>query len=232
MTGKTTAIEGKDGTFTGYLASPASGRGPGVLVIQEIFGVNQVMRDIADSLANRGFFALVPDLFWRLQPGVVLTDKTEAEWQQAFDLMRRFNIDKGVEDIQAGITVLRGLSGATGKVGAMGYCLGGQLAYLAATRTDSDAAIGYYGVSIQDRLDEAKHITHPLMLHIAEADEFTPPDAQARIEAALKDNPLVTLYRYPLMGHAFARMGGAHYDKANADLADTRSETFLRRHLS
>lgn len=232
MTGKTITIEGKDGAFTGYLASPASGRGPGVLVIQEIFGVNKVMRDVADNLASSGFFALVPDLFWRLKPGIELTDKTDAEWQQAFDLMNRFNIDKGVEDIQAGITHLRGISGVTGKVGAIGYCLGGQLAYLAATRTDSNASVGYYGVSIQDRLEEAKAITHPLMLHIAEADAFTPPAAQAKIEAALKNNPLITIHRYPLMDHAFARVGGAHYDKANADLANSRTDTFLRQHLS
>jgi carboxymethylenebutenolidase len=232
MTAKVITISGRDGDFSGYLAQPGSGRGPGIVVIQEIFGVNRVMRDIADGLASRGFFALVPDLFWRIQPGVQLTDKTDAEWQQAFALMKRFDIDKGVEDIQSTLDHLRSMPGATGKAGTLGYCLGGQLAYLSATRTDTDCAVGYYGIQIQDRLGEASAITHPLMLHIAEADEYTPPDAQARIVAALKDNPLVTLHTYPHMDHAFARVGGKHYDKAMADHANIRSATFFRQHLS
>jgi carboxymethylenebutenolidase len=230
MTGQTITITGKDGDFSGYLASPGSGSGPGIVVIQEIFGVNPVMRDIADGLAARGFVALVPDLFWRLQPGVELTDRTDAEWQQAFSLMKRFDPDKGVEDIQATINQLRPRT--NGKVGAVGYCLGGLLAYLAAARTDSNASVGYYGVSIQDRLDEAAKIAHPLMLHIAEADEFTPAAAREKIVAGLKDNTNVTLHCYAQMDHAFARVGGKHYDKANADLANGRTATFFRQHLS
>ena len=118
MTGQTITIGG-GGAFSGYLASPATGRGPGIVVIQEIFGINKVMRDIADGLAARGFFALVPDLFWRLEPGIELTDQTDAEWQQAFGHMKRFNQDKGVEDIQDAIHQLRGSS--TGKVGVVGF---------------------------------------------------------------------------------------------------------------
>ena len=229
MTGNRVQIAGD---FGGYLASPASGRGPGIVVIQEIFGVNPVMRDIADGLCSRGFFALVPDLFWRIKPGVELTDKSEADWKQAFGLLQKFDIAKGVEDIQASINFLRGVNGATGKVGALGYCLGGQLAYLAATRTDCDASVGYYGISIQDRLDEAANIKNPLVLHIAEGDEYVPPPAQKKITDALKGNAKVTIYSYPLMNHAFARVGGKHYDKANADLANVRSQTFFRQNLS
>ena len=95
MSGKSVTITGKDGSFGGYLASPGSGRGPGIVVIQEIFGVNQGLRDIADGLASRGFFALVPDLFWRIRPGVELTDRTDAEWKEAFGLLQKFDIDKG-----------------------------------------------------------------------------------------------------------------------------------------
>ena len=230
MTGQMITIKGKDGDFSGYLASPGSGRGPGLVVIQEIFGVNDVMREIADGMASRGYFALVPDLFWRLEPNIQLTDKTDADWKKALDLMGRFDVDKGVADIQSTIDTLRALPGCTGKVGALGYCLGGQLAYLTAARTNIDAAVGYYGVNIQNRLDE--NIKHPLMLHIAEADEYVPPPAQAQIEAGLKDNPHVTIHRYPLMNHAFARVGGAHYDKAMADQANIRSATFFRQHLS
>ena len=231
MSGETVSIKGKDGAFSGYLASPGAGRGPGLVVIQEIFGVNQVMRDIADGMASRGYFALVPDLFWRLEPNIQLTDKTDADWKKALDLMGRFDVDEGIADIQSTIDYLRALPGCTGKVGALGYCLGGQLAYLTAARTNADAAVGYYGVNIQNRLDEAGNIKHPLMLHIAEADEYVPPPAQAKIEAGLKDNPHVTLHRYPLMNHAFARAGGAHYDKAMADHANIRSATFFRQNL-
>ena len=225
-------INGKDGSFGGYLASPGSGKGPGIVVIQEIFGVNQGLRDIADGLASRGFFALVPDLFWRIKPSIELSDKVEADRAVAFDCLGKFDLVKGVADIQSALDHLRGLPGATGKAGVLGYCLGGQLAYLAAARTNSQASVGYYGIRIEDQLDEAKTIKQPLVLHIAEADDFVPPPAQAKIEQALGGNPLVTLYKYPLMGHAFARVGGMHYDKANADLANVRSQTFFRQHLS
>lgn len=232
MSGKDITIAGPDGSFAGYLSTPSAGTGPGVVVVQEIFGVNAVMRGVADALAARGYLALCPDLFWRLQPGVQLTDKTKAEWDQAFALMNRFDSDAGVKDIQATITQLRGTQGCTGKVGAVGYCLGGLLAYLTAARTDSDASVGYYGVNIQTKLDEAKTIKKPLMLHIAAKDQFVPPEAQKQIVEGLKSNPLVTLHTYPEMDHAFAREGGEHYDKACADLANGRTATFFRQHLS
>jgi carboxymethylenebutenolidase len=232
MMGKDIVINGPDGQFGGYLASPSAGSGPGIVVIQEIFGVNKVMRDVADALAARGYFALCPDLFWRLEPGVQLTDKSEAEWQRAFALMQKFNPDSGINDIQATIRFLRGLDGASGKVGAVGYCLGGLLAYLTAARTDCDASVGYYGVNIDSKLDEANNIQKPLMLHIAEKDQYVKPEAQKKIVDALKTNPRVTIHLYPGMDHAFAREGGAHYDKACADLANGRTSTFFKQHLS
>jgi carboxymethylenebutenolidase len=232
MTAKQISIPGPDGSFAGYLSIPTSGRGPGVVVIQEIFGVNQVVRDIADGLAAHGYFALAPDLFWRLEPGVQLTDKTDAEWKRAFDLMGRFDIDKGMKDIQAAVDTLRAREGCTGNVGAVGYCLGGQLAYLAATRTNADASVGYYGVNIQERLGEAANIQKPVMLHMAAKDQFVPPGAQKKIQDGLSSNPLVTLHVYPEMDHAFARIGGARFDKACADLANGRTSTFFRQHLS
>ncbi len=232
MSAKQISISTPDGAFAGYLATPSSGRGPGIVVIQEIFGVNQVMRDIADGLAAHGYFALVPDLFWRLEPGVQLTDKTDAEWQRAFDLMKRFDADKGVADVQAAIDTLRGREGCTGKVGAVGYCLGGLLAYLTAARTNIDASVGYYGVNIHDKLGEASGIGKPLMLHVAAKDQFVPPEAQKKIVDGLSGKPLVTVHVYPEMDHAFARVGGAHYDKACADLANGRTSTFFRQHLS
>ncbi len=232
MTGKDITIQTADGAMGGYLAAPTNARGPGLVVIQEIFGVNKVMRDLADGFAAHGYVALVPDLFWRIQPGVQLTDKTKGEWDQAFALMNKFDPDSGVKDIQASIDHLRKADDCTGKVGAVGYCLGGLLAFLTAARTDADASVGYYGVNIQTKLDEAKAIRKPLMLHIAGKDGFTPPDKQKQIVDGLKDNSHVTLHIYPQMDHAFARVGGEHYDHANAELANGRTSTFFRQYLS
>ena len=221
----------ESGSFSAYVARPAAAKAPAVVVIQEIFGVNQVMRDVCDRLASAGFLAVCPDLFWRLEPGVDITDQSKAEWDKAFDLMTRFDVDQGVEDIGATIDQVRALDGCSGKVGAVGYCLGGRLAYLTATRTDSDASVGYYGVGIEAYLPEAEKLAHPLMLHIAEDDGFVPKEAQALITAALKDHPQVILHTYPGCDHAFARPGGAHYDAAAAAQADGRTLAFLREHL-
>lgn len=224
-------IPGPDGSFSAYFARPPSGRGAGIVLLQEIFGVNAVMRALADEYAAAGFFALVPDLFWRLEPGVQLTDKTDKEWQQAFALMQRFDAGTGVTDIQTAIGFLRHQPGVNGAVGAVGYCLGGFLAYLTAARTDSDAAVGYYGMNIQKFLGEAENIKKPLLLHVAGKDEYNPPDAQKAVADALAGNPHVTIATYPAMNHAFARPGGGHYDRANAELANGRTITFFRQHL-
>jgi carboxymethylenebutenolidase len=219
------------GSFSGYLSAPAGGKGPGILVIQEIFGVNKVMRDLADGFAAQGYVALCPDLFWRQEPGIQLTDKTDAEWARAFQLYQGFDEAKGVDDLKASLAHLRGLSSCTGKVGSVGYCLGGKLAYLMATRSDADANVGYYGVGIEKALAEAAKITKPLMLHIAEKDEYCPPAAQQQIKAALGKNPRVTPHSYPGMDHAFARAGGQHYDKSAAETANRRTAEFFKANL-
>jgi carboxymethylenebutenolidase len=231
MTGTNISVRGADGSFGAYLASPASGHGPGIIVIQEIFGVNDVVRAICDQHAAQGRFALAPDLFWRLEPGVQLTDKTQEDWGRAFGLMQRFDVDSGVNDVQASLRHLREVKGCTGKVGTVGYCLGGQLAFLASARTDTDASVGYYGVNLQNRLNEAGKIRKAVMLHIAAKDQYCPPEAQKQIIEGLKSNPLVTIHVYPEMDHAFAREGGQHYDKASADLANSRTDAFFRQHL-
>jgi carboxymethylenebutenolidase len=219
------------GSFSGYLATPKSGKGPGILVIQEIFGVNKVMRDIADGFAAQGYAALCPDLFWRQEPGIQITDQTKEEWARAFQLYQGFDEAKGVDDLKATLAHLRKLPACTGKVGAVGYCLGGKLAYLMATRSDAECSVGYYGVGIDKALDEAGKIARPLMLHIAEQDEYCPPAAQQAIKAALGKNARVTIHSYPGVDHAFARNGGEHYDKAAAESANTRTADFFKQHL-
>lgn len=225
-------IKVQDGEVSAYLAKPASGSGPGIVLIQEIFGVNKVMRDIADGHAANGYFALCPDLFWRQEPGVQLTDQTDAEWARARSLMQGFDQNKGGEDLIAALKTLRTMAGCTGKVGTVGYCLGGRLAYLMATRSDADCSVSYYGVGIQDFLDEAENIRRPLMLHIAEEDQFVPKEAQAEVKAHLQKHPQVVIYTYPGVDHAFARVGGKHYDEDAAELANRRTDEFFNQHLS
>lgn len=212
------------GEFDGYLALPASGYGPGIVVLQEIFGVNDHMRNVADWYAAHGFVALCPDLFWRMERGVELTD---AEWEKAIDFYQRLDEAKAVEDSAAALEFLRKHSACSGRVGAVGFCFGGNLAYLLSVRFKPDCAVGYYGVSIEKSLGEAKNLGSPLLLHIAGRDQFCPPEAQAQIHAKLDSNPLVTIYDYPEMDHAFARPSGEHYDAAAAELANLRSLEFL-----
>jgi carboxymethylenebutenolidase len=232
MSGQTISISTKDGDFTGYLARPGlSGTGPGVIVIQEIFGVNTEMRRVCDRLAKEGFVAFCPDLFWRLEPNVCLTDNTEEEWGRAFALMQQLDIDRAIEDIGTSIATLRTRPECRGDVGAIGFCLGGLLAFLTAARTDVDASVGYYGVNIQTRLAEADRISAPLMLHIAGEDRFVPKEAQEAILSGLRNRRQVTLHVYDKVDHAFAREGGAHYDAAAATLANQRTFAFLHEHL-
>ena len=225
-------IQGPDGDFGAYLALPASTPGPGIVVAQEIFGVNQVMREVCDWLAGEGFVACCPDIFWRIEPGIQLTDKTEAEWARAFELFGLFDVDKGIEDMKATLAQLRGHEACNGKAGSVGYCLGGKLAYLMATRSDADCNVGYYGVGLEELLGEAGKISAPLLLHLASKDQFVPAAAQVSIKAGLSGNPNATLHVYEGEDHAFARIGGDHYSKAAADLANSRSIELLKGTLS
>ena len=224
-------INGRDGDFSAYLSTPATGSGPGLLVIQEIFGVNQSMRQMCDAFAAQGFFALCPDIFWRQEPGIQITDKTDEEWQKAFQLFQGFDVDKGVEDLKDSLAALRGLDACSGKAGTVGYCLGGKLAFLMATRSDAECNIGYYGVGLAELLGEVAAISTPLMLHVAEQDEYCPPEAQAKLRDSLGSHPQTTLHSYPGMPHAFARAGGVHYDADAATLANGRTYDFLKQHL-
>ncbi|HSE30957.1 MAG TPA: dienelactone hydrolase family protein [Pyrinomonadaceae bacterium] len=216
--------------FEGYLAQPASGYGPGIVVLQEIFGVNKHMRSVTDWYAAHGFVALCPDLFWRMERGVELSDKSDHE--KAIEFYLRLDEAKAVEDSAAAVEFLRQYSGCSGRVGAVGFCLGGNLAYLLSVRFKPDCAVGYYGVSIEKALNEAANLSSPLMLHIAGMDQYCPPEAQQAIIQRLGNNPLVTIHHYSERDHAFARNGGEHYHQADAELANLRSLEFLVTHLA
>ena len=224
-------INTADGAFSAYVARPAAEKAPAVVVIQEIFGVNLVMRDITDALAGQGYLVICPDLFWRIEPGIDITDKSETEWKRAFELFNAFDVDAGVKDIQATIKAARADAQCDGKVGAVGFCLGGMLAFLTATRTDANAAVSYYGVGIDARVAEAEKLACPLLMHIAEEDQFVPKPAQEVILQALKNHPQIEIHTYPGCDHAFARIGGEHYNADAARHANGRTLQFFERTL-
>lgn len=216
------------GEFTATVWMPKGEDTAGaVLLIQEIFGVNDALRETGQLIADQGFIAIAPDLFWRQQPGVNISDKTEAEWKQAFALMNGLNQDLAIEDLKVALAAARTLPGANGIVATMGYCLGGRLAVMMATRSDADANISYYGVMLDNLAGEFDNISAPLMLHIAENDEFVPPEVQEKVLDALEDNEWVDAFIYPNVMHAFARPGGVHYDARAATIANGRTTELL-----
>jgi carboxymethylenebutenolidase len=223
-------INSSGGEFSAYLAIPDAD-GPGILVIQEIFGVNKDMRDHCDRLALQGYFALCPDLFWRQESGVQISDKSEEDWARAFELFQGFDVELGIVDLKDSLEYLRSLDHCTGAVATMGFCLGGKLVYLMACRSNADCNVSYYGVGLDELLQEAPQITKPTMLHIAEEDEFVSKEAQSKINESLANHPCVTIYNYPGVNHAFARHNGVHYDEAAATLAGQRTSQFLQANL-
>jgi carboxymethylenebutenolidase len=216
------------GAFRAYLATPASGTGPGIVLCQEIFGVNATMRDVADYYSEEGYTVLVPDLFWRVEAGIEL-GYTEAGFARAFELYQQYDENQGVEDIGATLAVLRTLPECRGEVGVLGFCLGGKLAWLAACRLPVACAVSYYGVGIEQALDEAANIKGRVVLNIAALDRFCPTDAQQQITAALGHNKNVEVYVYPGVDHAFARKGGDHFDKPSAMMAHERAVAAFRK---
>ena len=224
-----------DASFDAYVAEPAGGPRGAIVVIQEIFGVNEGIRRKCDHWAEKGYVALAPDLFWRLQPGIQLDPDIETEFKQALDLMGRFDQDQGISDIEATIREARRRfaqqDGGAGKVGVVGYCLGGRLAYMTAARTDVDASVGYYAVGIPGLLAEKNAIARPLMLHIASADHFVTPDQQQAMHEGLDDHPRVTLHVYPGEDHGFAAEMGKRRSEEAAQLADRRTADFFAEHI-
>ena len=214
------------GSFAAYLLAPKAKPAGVVVLIQEIFGVNQAMRDIAAWVADIGFIALCPDLFWRIEPGIDITDKSDAEWKRAFELFQTFDQAKGIEDLKATVAAARALPDANGKVGTMGYCLGGRLAFMMAEQSDADINVSYYGVGLDGLLDDLPKVNRPLVVHIADRDEYFPADGRAKVAAAAKGHAHLACYGYDA-DHAFARVGGIHWDGRSATIANGRSAEAL-----
>jgi carboxymethylenebutenolidase len=220
-----------DGSFDAYVAEPAgSSASAAIIVIQEIFGVNAGIRRKCDQIAEAGYLAIAPDLFWRLEPGIELDPDIPDQFQTALGWMGKFDQDLGIRDIEATIRAARERAGG-GRVGAVGYCLGGRLAYMTAARTDVDASVGYYAVGIDGLLGEKHAIARPLMLHIAGADHFVGPDIQTKMHDGLDDHPKVTLHDYPGVDHGFATEFGKRRVDDAARLANERTMAFFRENL-
>lgn len=213
-----------------YLAEPSGSPRGAVIIIQEIFGINPGIRQKCEDWAAKGYLAVAPDVFWRQQVGIELNPDVPEEFQTGVGYMMKHDFDLGIRDVEAVIHWIRRENGVA-KVGLVGFCMGGKIAYMAATRTDIDASVGYYGVGIDGMLNESHAIAKPLLLHVPTADGFVKPEAQAAMHAGLDDNAHVTLHDYAGLDHGFADTFGARRDEEGAKLADGRTEDFFAAHV-
>jgi carboxymethylenebutenolidase len=224
-------INGQDGAFYAYIARPEGLPAPAVVVLQELFGVNADIREKCDELAAQGFIAVAPDLFWRQEPGVDLSVTSETDWQHGLRLYQAYDRDAGARDVKDTADTVARMSECTGKVAVLGYCLGALMTFLTAVRYRIDSAVAYHGSDTEKYLGEVGGLHAPLLMHLAEEDEFISKPAQTEIKAALARKPNATVYSYPGQCHAFTRNNGAHYNAAAAALANGRTSEFLNQQL-
>jgi carboxymethylenebutenolidase len=221
----------RDGKMGAYLAVPDKTPAGAIIAIMEIWGVNDTMRAHAHEFAEAGYICLVPDLFWRQEPGVELSDHNPGDVHKAFDLYYHFDYDLGVRDMEDTMAYLRTVEGGNGKVGAVGYCLGGKLCYLMCCRTDIDCAVAYYGTYIEHAIREAPNLSRPFFWHVAMKDRWVQTEVIAFIESKIAANPMVSIHKYPQADHAFARHGGKTYSEPEAVEALGLSIEFFGKHL-
>src|SRR5262249_1524810 len=231
MKTKNVQVKLRDGEMGAYLAIPEKTPAGAIIAIMEIWGVNETMRHHANEFANAGYICLVPDLFWRQQPGVELSDKNPDDVKKAFDLYYDFDYDLAVRDMEDIRHHLIDMKECSGKVGAVGYCLGGKLCYLMCCRNDIDCAVAYYGTYIEHHIREAINLHRPFVLHMALKDRWVQAEVNDLLERRLAPNPLVTIHKYPNADHAFARYGGLTYRKPEADRAFVLTLDFFGNHL-
>jgi carboxymethylenebutenolidase len=224
-------VQGRDGAIGAYIARPKASPAPAVVVLHEVFGVNADIRKTCDELAEQGFVAVAPDLFWRQEAGVDLGVTSEADWRHGLRLYQAYDRDAGARDVKDAANAVAKLPESAGKVAVLGFCLGGLMTFLTAARYGVDAGVAYHGGDTEKYLGEIGGLNAPLLMHLAEEDEFISKSAQAGIKAALAEKPNATVYSYPGQNHAFARHNGAHYNAAAAALANARTNEFLRQHL-
>src|ERR1700678_2430538 len=225
-------VKGQGGTFDAYIARPKILPASAVVVLQELFGVNADIRRHCDELAEQGYLAVAPDLYWRQAPGGDLKVTSEADWQHGLRLYSAYDRDAGVKDIKDTIDAVRNLPECNGKVALLGYCLGALMVFMTAVRKDGiDAAVWYHGADTDKYLGEVDGLHAPILAHLAEEDEFISKAAQAAIRAAVAKKQRASVYSYPGQCHAFSRHNGKHYNAAAAHLANGRTSEFLSRQL-
>jgi carboxymethylenebutenolidase len=230
MASEKVSISINDGFFDAYVSLPPEGSGPGILLIQEIFGVNSHMRDVADRLAAAGFIVMVPDLFWRMKPGLELGYEG-ADFDKALGYFQQFDEDKGMADLKEAASALRDHKKCTGRVGIMGFCLGGKLAFRLGSQFNFNAAVSYYPVSIEKHLDEAARLRCETIIHFAELDQFVPLATYEKIAETLKEKANIHIYMYKGVDHGFNCDARGAYNKEAADLAWSRSLEILNKEL-
>ena len=224
-------VGGRDGAFAAYIARPEALPAPAVVVLQELFGVNADIRKHCDELAEQGFIAVAPDLFWRQEPGVDLSVTSEPDWQHGLRLYQAYDREAGTRDVKDTVDTVARMPESTGRIAVLGYCLGALMTFLTAVRYRVDAAVAYHGSDTEKYLGEVDGLHAPLLMHLAEEDEFISKPAQAEIKAALASKPNATVYSYPGQCHAFSRHNGAHYNATAAALANGRTSEFLKQQL-
>ena len=234
MGGATELIGGREGEFAVHVASPHSNSVGAIIVLQEMFGVNAFMRRTVAALADQGYLAACPDLYWRQSPGEDLSDGNPSEIEHALALLEALDQEAALRDIADTCSYLRARIGAAGKIGAIGYCLGGTLAYLSVVRSLVDCGVSYYGSGIHNYLDQRDAIERPLLLHVPDRDRTAPADAADRIAETFANHPYVQVCVYEGLDHAFARTGTQYfrYVPDAADLANKRTAAFLSEQLA
>ena len=228
--GEDITISTADGPYSAYLTRPPTGKGPGLLVLPEIYNSNDHIRGIADRFAEEGYVTLAPDVFWRIQPNCYFP-YTDAGQAEARSFNQQLNVDQLVMDLGHAIHFLRSSPFSSGLVGSVGFCLGGKLSYLCAARLQVEVAVSYYGVKIEDYLEESDNIKCPMTLHFAGNDPRVPPMARAKIESKFVGKHDVNVYLYPNAEHGFNRVGYPPYHEVSARLALERTLNLFQSNL-
>lgn len=229
MKGHFITVRASDGgTFRTYVTLPAKTPAPALVMQHTMFGVNPLFRSFCDDYAAEGYVVVAPDLFWRIGKDIEL-DYNEEGYEKGHGLMRVIDKAKAVDDVAATLRLMRALPEVRGKIAAIGYCMGGTLAFLAAAHTDVDMAICYYAIDMEDHLGELDRIKVPLVVHLGDRDPYVKPGALELIQKTLGARAKITFHLYPGVGHGFASKGSRNYNVAASGLAWTRSMDALRK---
>jgi len=232
MNSSTISITSHDGqTFDAYLSLPPTGRGPGLVIIQEIWGVNEHIKAVADQYAMDGYVVLAPDVFWRQEANVNLK-YNEPDTQKAFQLMTNLDEAHAVADLVSTANALRALPEVSGKVGSIGFCMGGRLSYQLAASGAVDAAVCYYGGGIQNHLDKAAKVKNPILFHYAALDGYIPATAVAEVRKAFEGRANAQFHVYEGVDHGFNCWGRPMYQQRAAALARGRTLVWLSEQLA